>query len=759
MHCFSVSRQWIVIISFFIGIPVGVSQTKSYTDSLISELEKQPSRNVKGQQELYESIIGELVEYDSLKAERYLNGWKKYFYNSGAGKKIFYHKNRSILLMNFSNFNGALTEIYKGISIATKEKYQLDLADLYNNRANVYSELEKDDNAIADYDSSSVIYRRLGRKADEALVLGNKANLYGAKANFREAVPLALKSLKIREELKNEPGMANTSFNLAIFFKNMRRYDEALNYLAFPEMYYRKTNNEKSLARVFLAKGSTYRSKKMYRESKAYFLKSIPTLEKYDFKGGLVNAYENLGTLAAVADSNEKEALNYYLKAEKIVSELNNVQGTISTGINVAQSLLVLQQYDAFEEKISVIEKLARENQYSQELQEILKLKMNYAFNKKGINEGSRYFEEFEKLRDSISSKDIQQQISDLRVRYETDKKETQIQLLNSANALQQQTLAKNKLLLLNNKLELERKDLQISNQELNLRNVDFVLANNDLELKNREQKINILSLSDKNKTLKIDEKNRQLIFGLVAFLMVTVLGILFYNRAKLKQKAQLQAAIIKEQDSAARAVIGAEENERSRMSQNLHDGLGQLLSAAKMNLQAAIEHLPPDEKAGKIYSNALHLVDESIMEMRSVSHQMVTNNVIRKGLANALKELVERIENNNLKITVHVNGLLEKLNPEIQIMVYRILQESIHNVVKHADANKIDILLDADNGMLTAIVQDNGKGFVISSVKSRKGIGLDNIETRVKFLKGVMKLTSAPGQGTILDIRIPLEP
>lgn len=764
MHCFMLPRQWIVIICFFIGMPYCVSQNKNYTDSLINELEKLSAKDDKGQQILYETIISELVEYDSLKAERYLEGWKKYFYNTGTNKKIFYHKNRGILLMNFSNFNGALAEIFKGISFATKENKQLEMADLYNNRANVYSELEKDENAISDYDSAALIYRQLGMKADEALVLSNKANLYGAKANFKEAIPMALESLKIREELKNEPGMANTSFNLAIFFKNLGRYDEALNYLAFPEIYYRKTNNEKSLARVYLVKGSAYRSKKMYKESKEFFLKAIPTLEKYEFKGGLVNAYENLGTLAAVADSNETEALKYYLKAESIVSELNNVQGTISTGINVAQSMLLLQQFEQFEVKIKAIEKLARENHYNQELQEILKLRMNYAFKKNGVIDGSKFFEEFEKLRDAASSKDIQQQISDLKIKYETEKKEAQIKLLNSANALQRQTLEKNKLLLLNNALALERKDLQIgnqelliSNQELNLRNKDFVLANNGLELKNKEQKINILNLSDKNKALKIHEKNRQLIFGFIAFMLLIGMGMLFYNRTKLKQKSQLQAAIIKEQDSAARAVIGAEENERSRMSQTLHDGLGQLLSAAKMNLQAAVEHLPPDEKSGKIYANALQLVDESIVEMRSVSHQMVTSNVIRKGLANALKELVEKIENNRLKISVDVNGFFENINPEIQIMIYRILQESIHNVVKHAAASKIDIHLSAESNQIITSVRDNGIGFVLTSTKNRKGIGLDNIETRVKFLKGDLKISSAPGHGTTLDIRIPL--
>lgn len=719
--------------------------------------------SLKERQKLVEMLITELVEFDSVQAEKYFSIWKDDYYPMGTPQKIFYHKNRGILFLNYANYQASLSEITKGIALSEKANDNLSLADLYNNRANVYSEMEDDAGALADYDKAIALYKKIGLPGDEALVLSNKANLYGTKGRFKEAIPYALEALNIREKLKDDAGAANTSFNLGIMFKNVGRYEEALNYLQTAERFYLKKNNEKSLATVYLVKGSVYRSKEMYEESKSYFQKAIPVLEKYKFKGGLVNAFENLGTIAALADHDENKALSYYEKAEDIVKGLNNVQGQISTGINVAQSFLNLGRIEEFNAKVDRIEKLAREHKYQQELQEILKLRMLYAFEKSSESGGKDYLDEFEKIRDSVSNRDIQSQISDLKVKYETERKEAQIKLLHKQNELQKQVLASKQLALLANELELDKKNLQlgnqkllIANQELDIKNKNVTLANNTLELKNNQQKIDLLSLSDNNKSLKIQQKNKQIVYGLIAFVLLAALGFLYFNKLKMEQRAKLQEARIDEQDKAARAIISAEENERSRMSQNLHDGLGQLLSATKMNLQAAIENLPEGEKSRKIYSNSLELIDESIAEMRSVSHEMVTNHVIRNGLANALKELVEKIDSNKLKVTLEVDGLMQDVNREIQLIVYRIFQESVHNVVKHAAASRIDIRLNVLQNSLWASVSDNGRGFDMASVKTRKGIGLDNIETRIKFLKGTYKIKSTPGEGTTLEFEIP---
>ncbi|MBW7838977.1 MAG: tetratricopeptide repeat protein [Chitinophagaceae bacterium] len=734
-----------------------LAQNKSRTDSLINLLNHNSSISVKEKQTLLEDIISELVEYDSVNAEKYLLIWKKEYYPHTTVAKTFYHKNRGILYLNFSNPHKALAEIDEGLAIAQRGKMELELADFYNNRANVKSETEDDKGALADYDEAIRIYQKIGRKKDAALSLSNKANLYGIKGNFKAAIPIALEALNIREALNDRGGIASTSFNLGIMFKNLEQYEDALRYLSSAEKIYLEQRNEKSLGTVYLVKGSVYRSQGKYDISKATFGKAIPIMEKYDFKAGLVNAYENMGTLAAIADSNEEEALSYYLKAEEIVSALHRNQGKISAGINVAQSYLNLKRYNEFNSKIESIEALARTYGYSSELKEILKLRMLYAMDRQQDAYGKEVLDEYEKLGDSINGVDIRNQINELQIKYETEKKEEQIKLLHSRNELQKQILAANQLALRNNELELDKKNLQLGNQDLKIKNQEALLANNELRIKNNEQEIEVLALSDKNKSLKIRERNRQLLFGAGGVVLLLALGLLYYNRQKIREKARFQEALLEEQDKAAKAVIGAEENERARMSQHLHDGLGQLLSAAKMNLQAAMDYLPDDPKLAKIYDNTLQLVDDSILEMRSVSHELVTNNVMRKGLVNALKELIEKISNNRLRVNLEVNGLLQHVNTDIQLVVYRVLQECIQNVIRHAEASRVDILLNVDKEYLSGVVRDNGKGFDTATTDGKKGIGLSNIEARIKFLKGRYKMVSTPGAGTSLDFEIPL--
>ncbi|MCO6497843.1 MAG: tetratricopeptide repeat protein [Chitinophagaceae bacterium] len=747
----------ILTVLFVLTSIVCPAQNKSRTDSLIKVLNRSGNISLKEKKPLLESIITELIDYDSANAEYYLQLWKKELYSQSAIYQVFYHKNRSTLYQNYSDSEKALREVNQGISIARRENLQIDLADLYNNRGNLKSEMEDDDGALEDFDQAISIYRSLAMKSEEALVLSNKANVYAFRGNFKTAVPYALEALKIREKTGDKTGVANTSFNLGIMFKSLDQLTDAQKYLNTAEEIYRELKDERSLATVYLVKGSIYRLQKNYERSKSSFLRALPIMEKYDFKPGLINAYENLGTIAARHEKNEEAALSYYLQAEKLTASLQRNQGKITSGINVAQSLLNLKRYDEFNTKIASIEKMARAYNYNQELLDILKLKMLYAFDRSQESGGREFLEEYEALADSIKSVEIQSDLNELKVKYETEKKEEKIKLLNSRNELQRQILAANELSLLNKELELEKKNLKIGNQELAIRNKDAMIANNELQIKNKEQEIRILELSDKNKSLTIKERNRQLLFGSGLVVLLAALGILYFNRRKIREKAKFQEVLIAEQDKAAKAVISAEENERSRMSQHLHDGLGQLLSAAKMNLQAAMEYLPEDDRMTKIYNNTLQLVDDSILEMRSVSHELVTNNVMRKGLANALKELIEKISNNRLKVNLEVNGLLENVSAEIQLIVYRILQESIQNVIKHAQASRIDILLNVDIEYLSGIVSDNGKGFDTSTTASRNGIGLENIATRIRFLKGSYKVSSAPGEGTKLQFEIPL--
>lgn len=592
--------------------------------------------------------------------------------------------------------------------------------------------------------------------------VSNIGNSYFYLGSYDTATQYVFDAIRLNEKLKNDLFISYKYGDLGNIMIRTKNYSKAVEYLNTAFDYARKAGNEQATINYYNSIGTAYRE-----------LNKLPEmLNSYEMGLEIAKKYNNLRAqeffLINIAShhSDQKQTLKSIelLKAaEEIALKINEKMHLATIYANLSQGYLNEKDFDNAYSYNKKAELLAKENEDKFLLSEIYITLSLIEEKRKNFDEALSYRKLNDKLKEELFSEKSQKEIENLKIKYETEKKEASIKLLNSENALQKQTIESNRLDLLAGQLELDKKNLQlgnqtllIDNQQLELKNNQSTLSKNSLELKNKEQKISILNLNDKNKSLEIQKKNRQLLFGIVAFLLSALAAYLLYNRYRLRQKNKLQKAVIKEQDEAAKAIISAEENERGRMSQTLHDGLGQLLSAAKMNLQAVQENLQLNPQMTTAYNNALSLVDSSIKEMRSVSHQMVTNNVVRTGLANALKDLIEKIDSNSLKVNLNVNGLLQNVDPDIQIVVYRIIQESINNVIKHAQANVLHIHLNMEADLLKGSVKDNGVGFDTANIKSR-GIGLDSIATRIKFLKGSYNINSSPGKGTEIEFTIPL--
>lgn len=253
--------------------------------------------------------------------------------------------------------------------------------------------------------------------------------------------------------------------------------------------------------------------------------------------------------------------------------------------------------------------------------------------------------------------------------------------------------------------------------------------------------------------------KKNYLLTGSAALLAaISLLGYSGYRRYRLQQQAAMQEAILKQQELATRAIIEAEENERKRIAGDLHDGVGQMMSAAKINLSSLSSEIQfADEQKKLRFENALKLVDDSCAEVRNVSHNIMPNSLLRNSLAAAVRDFINKIDNSVLKINLHAEGLNEKIDENVEIMLYRIVQECVNNVIKHSGADTLDITLVNDAEEITATIEDNGKGFNTADKSKFDGIGLKNIRTRVDYLKGTVEWDSSPGRGTVVSIHIPL--
>jgi len=251
--------------------------------------------------------------------------------------------------------------------------------------------------------------------------------------------------------------------------------------------------------------------------------------------------------------------------------------------------------------------------------------------------------------------------------------------------------------------------------------------------------------------------KNYLLVGVVLLLLLVATMGIMAVKNAKNKASLKLKASLAQQREENTKAIIAIEEKERTRFAAELHDGLGPMLSAVKHNLSSfnhSLESLPSNEL--ETFNKAMNLLDESCKEVRSVSHSIMPNALLKNGLAHAVKDFISKVSNSQIHIDLHIHLHSQRLDAPIEVAVYRIIQECVNNVIKHADATQLDISITQEPSELSVTIEDNGKGFEHSNMKNQ-GIGLSNMKARIKYLNGQLEVDSRPGNGTLIAFHIPL--
>jgi signal transduction histidine kinase len=204
-------------------------------------------------------------------------------------------------------------------------------------------------------------------------------------------------------------------------------------------------------------------------------------------------------------------------------------------------------------------------------------------------------------------------------------------------------------------------------------------------------------------------------------------------------------------------AIINTEENERKRFAKDLHDGLGPLMSTVKMSLSALDERIK-DPSGTAILNNTNYLVNEAINTLKDISNNLSPHVLSNFGLSSALSAFTAKINQTKaIEIEFKSNMENKRLESEKEVVIYRAACELINNSIRHSGASRIEIELNKHEKFITLQFYDNGRGFDTSSLDSEdtKGMGLSNIETRVRSVDGVFILESTPGKGTSALIKI----
>jgi signal transduction histidine kinase len=202
-------------------------------------------------------------------------------------------------------------------------------------------------------------------------------------------------------------------------------------------------------------------------------------------------------------------------------------------------------------------------------------------------------------------------------------------------------------------------------------------------------------------------------------------------------------------------ATIDGQEIERERLSRELHDGLGQELIAMKLRLESA-EGIA-DAKTQAVLDNMRNMLNGIIDEIRRISNDLMPSGLQQFGIVNAIRKLGSSIsENTGINVIVEAGSLNRNPDNKTILYIYRIVQEALNNVVKHASAREIRISLDSDEQHIILQVSDNGKGFVFEKDQKYSGNGIYNMHERVSVLNGTINIDSRCGLGTRISIIIP---
>jgi signal transduction histidine kinase len=249
--------------------------------------------------------------------------------------------------------------------------------------------------------------------------------------------------------------------------------------------------------------------------------------------------------------------------------------------------------------------------------------------------------------------------------------------------------------------------------------------------------------------------------FVIAAFFVEMVLVFNFGVRRYLRlveknQKAELRIARAREE--GLKALIIGVENERKRIARDLHDGACVNLAAINMKMDALREEHPANPALVSKITDIADDLDQTYREVRGISHELMSKTLDATGLQTALEELAVRIQQaqKGLSVNFYANYPLDRVNDLAKIHLYRIAQELLANVLKHAHASHVNIQVLEDEGNLLLTVEDDGRGFVAAKALANGGIGLANVRARVEVLHGKLHLDSASGKGTFISIEIP---
>jgi len=289
--------------------------------------------------------------------------------------------------------------------------------------------------------------------------------------------------------------------------------------------------------------------------------------------------------------------------------------------------------------------------------------------------------------------------------------------------------------------------------------NKNYQLSLSEMEVKYETEKkeLKIMALEEEKHLMKW----LWIATGVVLFLALTAALSLWRSTLQKRRISEQQRLIAEQQIKqleqekrlvATQAVLDGETRERARLARDLHDGLGSMLTGVKLNILEMKKGAMLKYEDVERFDKALGLLDNSVYEMRRVAHHLMPDSLSRFGLRTAVSDFCSNL--NSVRFAYY--GDESRLEPKLEVMIYRSIHELVNNAMKHAKANKIIVQIMQEKDRIAFTVQDDGCGF--DSSVAAQGMGLQNIRTRIASYNGILNIDSKAGEGTEVNVELRIE-
>lgn len=526
-----------------------------------------------------------------------------------------------------------------------------------------------------------------------AFALNNLCTEYTEMSWYSEALEYRLKSLDFFEKKNDTLMTIHSMVRIGFIHDRIGEYDEALGWYNRAEKIAIAWDDLSGITEVYAYRGIAYDELEMYDSAHYYNQIAIANFKEM----GDFDAYgiwcSNIGN-TYLKQKNYKKAEEFLIKA---LESSENIENKAIKQINLSKVYYYYEEYDKGDSLLH--EAIDISTIYSQYkfLSEAY-FTLSESLQKRNQSEKSLdYYKKYKAYEDTVFNQEKSNQIAYHNTKFKTQEKEKEL-------------------------LVHKNKNQKLMNEKLQL----------DLELA---------------------ERNVWVLFLGAVIIVGSFLAILLFLRKRRILEKEKNEALLEEKNKGIQSVITAQENERSRIARELHDGIVQELTYVKSQLKNlassnnVINHTEIDQIAVEI--------DRSAQEVRNISHELMPYALKELGLVAALDDMFEKVlKANNIGFDFSVIGIEDRLPSTIEVTLYRIAQELVNNVIKHSQATELEILLSARNQQITLRIEDNGIGM---TSKLDGGIGLQSIKSRLDLINGVFKFEKENQQGLVAIIQIPL--